>query len=77
MKSFTEEFAKARARLKEEAGRVKEYLKGKILPGTEVYYTPKIKIEGSRNFKAKYRAHRKVRNAMAYRSRRINRMRAA
>ncbi len=74
-KQWSESFKAYREKLKEEAKRVKKYLKGKVIPGTESYYSPKKRLESSRNFLDKYRAHRKIKNKMAYKSRRINHLR--
>jgi hypothetical protein len=72
-----EAFQKYRERIREEAQQLKQYLKGRVIPGTESYYQPKLEIQGSRSFSRAYREHRKIKNKMARRSRRINRLRAA
>jgi hypothetical protein len=71
-----EAFDKYRARIKAEAENLKQYLKGRAVKGTEVYYQPKLEIQGSRSFSRAYREHRKVKNKMARHSRRINHLRA-
>lgn len=71
-----EAFEKYRERIKAEAKQLKEYLKGRVIPGTENRYHPKLEIQGSRSFSRAYREHRNARNKMARKSRRINRLRS-
>jgi hypothetical protein len=76
-------FGKYRDALKEKAKELKGYLKGKVIKGTESYFKPKGRKKAHRtkldskspSFLKKKRAHRKMRNKMAYKSRRINRIR--
>lgn len=74
-RSMGEAFENYRNRIKEEAGKLKNYLMGRIIPGTEVYYAPKkVPIIGAVPcLSRKQRAHRKGRNKMAAESRRRNR----
>ena len=70
-----EKFENYRNRIKEEAIRIKGYLKGRIIKGTEFLYPQKrVPIIGVVPcLSRKQRAHRKVRNKMAAESRRRNR----
>jgi hypothetical protein len=76
-------FEKYRRVLKERSKGLKRYLKGRLIEGTESYFKPKgrkkthrTKLDSkSPSFLEKKRAHRKMRNKMAYKSRRINRIR--
>lgn len=72
-----EAFENYRNRIKEDARRLKEYLRGRVIQGTEVWYAPKkVPIIGVVPcLSRKQRQHRKVRNKMARASRRINRLR--
>ncbi len=46
-----------------------------IKPGG--FYVPKLDVQVSKTFSRQYKKHRKIKNKMAYRSRRINRLRCA
>ena len=72
-----EVFENYRNRVKEEAKQLKEYLKGRVVKGTEsFFYVPKTGEIGSRDFSFQYKKLRKKRNKIAAKARRINRMRA-
>lgn len=78
------DFKKFKERRREDAKKLKEYLKGKIIEGTESVFTPKTpklrdgkKYQRSSSFVRKHRQHRKTKNKMARQSRRINRLRSA
>ena len=76
-------FEKYRNILKHKAANLKNYLKGRVIKGTETYYKPvgrkkthQTKLDQkSPSFLKKKRVHRRMRNKMAYKSRRINRLR--
>ena len=79
-------FKKYREKLKQKAEDLKNYLKGRIIPGTESFYRPKFKkqkvgtkwltLDQRRSKMREYKKKRKAKNKTAYRSRRINQMRA-
>jgi hypothetical protein len=72
------EFKAYRDRVKEEAKKVKEYLKGKIVPGTESFKKFKAPtINSVKTISKEERKKRDIRRKLAYRSRRINRLRRA
>ena len=77
------DFKKFKEHRKKEAQRLKEYLKGRIIKGTESFYAPESskyrdtkKNQRSPSFVRKHRRHRKIKNKMAYKSRRINRLKS-
>lgn len=73
-----EAFKKYRERIKEEAGKIKDYLRGKVIKGTECEYVPKVSpINPPPCLSRKQKEYRKMRNKMARRSRRINRLKNA
>ena len=79
-------FKKYREKLKEKAKNLKDYLKGRVIPGTESLYAPKKKkikigtkwlpLGQHKNRIRQYKKKRKAKNKAAYRSRRINQLRA-
>ena len=84
MRKIFEPFKQYRERIKEEAKALKQYLKGKIMPDTLVEYSGatsgrwnpyQTKIQRKSKMK-ELRKHRKIRNRMAKKSRRINRLRS-
>lgn len=73
-------FKKYRESLKEKAAALKLYLKGRVIKGTESYYTAdanEMFLPIPKTFSREYKKKRKRRNKIAYRSRRINRLRCA
>ena len=77
-------FGKYRKVLKERARDLKDYLKGRVIKGTEATsIKPKGRKKAHRtmidqkspSFLKKKRDHRKMRNKMAYKSRRVNQLR--
>jgi hypothetical protein len=78
-------FEKFKKKRREASNALKSYLKGKLIEGTETYFKPRGRIkthntkadQKSTSFLKKKRTHRNMRNKMAKRSRRINRLRSA
>lgn len=77
-------FKKFQEKRKEAAKNLKQYLRGRVIKGTESYYSPTttryhdtFRYRRTTEWNEKYRRHRKIKNKMARRSRRINRLRNA
>ena len=49
-RSPLEKFDAYRERIKKEAKRIKDYLKGRIIAGTETVYSPDYRVQGTRSF---------------------------
>ena len=79
-----EKFEKFRDRIKEEARLIKDHLKGRIVKvaegrkicGRRKMYRSNL-FSNKPSYQRQSRAKRKIRNKMAYKSRRINRLRRA